>query len=230
MNAARPPKPAPRRLPLGAFEGSNVDVPGIGRFVLQSVGDANRTSGMWTYLHREGAEEAARFYIPFSIRIDGNLRMSWEVNRAHANLFDPAEAFSPEEIAAAREVVDGLDSRNPLKFMFQVTGAIDFEIRAHEKEVVDLRRLVDFLKEILSGSKKTTRTREDIEVDLRRREEQLAKRLDVPEDSRLGRLYAARAAISEWAKEYKSTKRNPRDVVDEALAGGPVAAPMSGVR
>jgi len=230
MSAVPQGKPVPRRLPLGAFEGSNVDVPGIGRFVLQSVGTATDTTGMWAHFQREGAEEAERRYIPFSIRIDDDLRMTWEINRAHANMFDPMDAFTPEVLAAAREVVEGLDTRNPLKFMFQVTGAIDPEIRVHEKQVVDLKRLVHFLNELLSGRKKTTRPREDIEGDLRQREGQLARRLEVREDSRLGRLYAARAAISEWAKEYKDTKRNLREVVEEALAGGPAAAPTPGAR
>jgi len=215
----------PRSLPHGGRNDVH-DVPGVGRFVMKYVGTGSHSEGTWVYLQREGAAEAERGYMPFSVRIHDEQGLQWIFNSSHLGLLSgPDLTFTPDEMRIAQELVEGIERRDEIRFKAQVHGAIYPETRRHEREIEDLQRRIAFSKRMLSGQVKTERSQESIEQDIARDERRLAQKLDLPEGSRLQRLFAVKETLSAWATEGREAGRPLREMIDEALSPETAAAP-----
>jgi hypothetical protein len=121
-----------RQLPyVGEDPAKLIRVPGLGTFVVQSVGNCAGTTGLDAYFQAEGALECELGCVRHSLKFTDAGHPYWERQPGRwKEIF-----FAPKVEEELLRIVIDTPQRDPYGYMFHVLGALDKELRQHEYEV-----------------------------------------------------------------------------------------------
>jgi hypothetical protein len=176
------------------------------RIVLESVGNTSYTTGVYVYVHRDGAEEAERGYLSFSAAFDAEGRFFWRRN-AIRGLHGP-DIEDADILAAVERQLAQWSERDPVRWMFHAHGAIHQELDPYTRKRRETEEAVADLEAAKAGKPNWRRyadyTPEQLDRALAWRRRDLAD-LDRVAD-RMRTLRAASETISAWVT--KGTPEN----------------------
>ena len=122
---------------------------GVGRAVVQSVGDCNHTTGADVSIQRDGDEEPLGGYLRFRALIDPDQGVIWRRSRPGYPLMRP-ESFSPAEIEAACALVERMAQWSPNAYLFHVLGAAQIAWTHHERAIQHWAQSIKTLERLLA--------------------------------------------------------------------------------
>lgn len=178
-----PSSPPSRRLRELPFVGRNprqyIEIPGVGTFVAQSVGNCNHTTGLDIYFHGEGQAEAAPGVSRYQMAITPEGKTVWNRNPHPNRHLGAATPQSPDGFGETVEthalrLAEALPQRDPSSYMFHCLGAVERELEQYQSKERSLRETIQHLNTLLNDPRAphpyTSPTRERITFSPKERE------------------------------------------------------------
>jgi len=222
----RPTFPMPHRPRLlpPSIAGTPLEVPGLGRFSVGFPMKGKATSTVWVHFQAEGAAEPVPGFLPFTLRVSSGYGLEWELDRApFGRKVRLDRNFTPEVIAAARDIAGKLDEISPSVYVSHLGGALREEIRQHDVRADELRRMIVLREWELDGRLSTSMTKDEVRGVLEWLRGQFSEHMALREEPRLARLEAAYGAFCEAYDSRGWTVRSVREAVEVALMAEPAA-------
>jgi hypothetical protein len=158
-----------RQLPDTYVRG-DYQVPGIGRFVLQSTGSTIFTKTVLVFLHTEGEEESRPGCMRFHCNITDDYQIKWAFGEEWQRLYDrfgdrtppqytpsPSNVFSIEEQLAAHGLVERIPQDDPVGFLFHAADRLGMEIQDLHARLRDAKDGIWYLRPRMSADEQVNK-------------------------------------------------------------------------